>query len=213
VVRRALLLAGVWTVGICASVALAFGAVAQVANGVAPNDVSQLSRTQIDDALAHGRSGLSGVASSSRQSSSTRSTPPDAETSAAPTTTLHPTSVTAGATTTSTEPAPGSTSTTIAPFFTGPPRSTAPPPTTATTVPAATTLTTSQGGTLFTRCSGPTTIVYVAAVPKTGYERTVDVEKPDGIHETFVNAKHQSTIEAECSSGTVHAQVEEESGD
>jgi len=74
-------------------------------------------------------------------------------------------------------------------------------------------VTTSQGGTLFTRCSGPDTIVYVAAVPRTDYQRTVDVEDPTGIEQSFVNSHHRSKIEASCSNGTVHAHIEEESAD
>jgi len=53
----------------------------------------------------------------------------------------------------------------------------------------------------------------VAAVPKSGYERTVDVEHEDGIKQVFVNAHHRSQIEAECSGGVVQAQVDEESSD
>ena len=75
------------------------------------------------------------------------------------------------------------------------------------------TATTSQGGTVFTRCSGPETIVYVAAVPRSGYERTVDVEGPHGIQQSFADGHHRSNIEAECSGNVVHAQVEEESAD
>jgi hypothetical protein len=55
--------------------------------------------------------------------------------------------------------------------------------------------------------------VYVAAVPRTGYDRTVDVEDPTGIQQSFVNAQHRSKIEAACSNGVVHAHVEEESAD
>jgi len=49
--RRALILGGVWALGIVASVAFAFAAVARVAGGIAPHDVSRLSQTEIDDAL------------------------------------------------------------------------------------------------------------------------------------------------------------------
>lgn len=96
--------------------------------------------------------------------------------------------------------------------------SSAPPPATVTTAAAPptaphNTVTTSQGGTLFTRCIGTDTIEYVAAVPRTGYERTVDVEDSTGIEQAFVNATHQSKIAAECSNGIVHAHVEEESAD
>jgi hypothetical protein len=69
----------------------------------------------------------------------------------------------------------------------------------------------SRGGSLYTRCSGPDRIVFVAAVPESGYQRTVDDERSDGVRQTFENGNHRSTIEAECSNGTVHAHVEEES--
>jgi hypothetical protein len=72
-------------------------------------------------------------------------------------------------------------------------------------------VTTSQGGTVYSRCSGPDTIAYVAAVPRSGYQRTVDGESPTGIRQTFENAHHRSRIAAECSDGIVHAEVEEES--
>jgi hypothetical protein len=74
-------------------------------------------------------------------------------------------------------------------------------------------VTTSQGGTVYTHCTGPDTIAYVAAVPKTGYARTVDIEAPTGVRQTFVNAHHRSDIQAECSDGVVHAEVEEEAQD
>jgi hypothetical protein len=74
-------------------------------------------------------------------------------------------------------------------------------------------VTTSQGGTVYTRCTGSETIAYVAAVPKTGYARTVDIESPTGVQQTFVNGNHRSNIQAECSNGVVHAEVEEETAD
>jgi hypothetical protein len=53
--------------------------------------------------------------------------------------------------------------------------------------------------------------VYVAAVPKSGYQRTQDVESAGGIAQWFENGSHLSKITAECSNGSVHAEVEEES--
>jgi hypothetical protein len=53
--------------------------------------------------------------------------------------------------------------------------------------------------------------VYVAAVPRSGYQRTHDVESAGGITEWFENGSHRSKITAECSDGAVHAEVEEES--
>jgi hypothetical protein len=46
-------------------------------------------------------------------------------------------------------------------------------------------------------------------VPKSGYQRTVDDEQSDGVRQSFENSNHRSTIEADCSGGTVHAHVEE----
>jgi hypothetical protein len=87
--------------------------------------------------------------------------------------------------------------------------------TTGTAPPVAphNTVTTSQGGTLFTRCAGADRIVFVAAVPKSGYQRTVDDERSEGVRQSFENATHRSNIEAECSDGVVHAHVEEETAD
>ena len=101
-----------------------------------------------------------------------------------------------------------------------PPVSVPPVPTTARSTPtiappdvtiAPNTVTTSQGGTLWTRCSNQTTIVYVAAIPKSGYQRTVDVEDSAGISQQFENGNHRSNIQAACSSGRVRAEVDEES--
>jgi hypothetical protein len=76
-------------------------------------------------------------------------------------------------------------------------------------------VTTSQGGTVWTRCSGADQIVYVAAVPKSGYERTRDLESSDRIEQWFESDRHLSRIALECSNGIVHADVEEgaETGD
>jgi hypothetical protein len=77
----------------------------------------------------------------------------------------------------------------------------------------STTVTTSEGGTVWTRCSGANTIVYVAAVPKTGYQRIADIEDPSGIEQQFDNGTRRSAVQASCSDGVVHAQVEEETLD
>jgi hypothetical protein len=69
---------------------------------------------------------------------------------------------------------------------------------------------TAQGGTVWVRCSGADQIVYVAAVPRNGYERTHDVESPGGIVQWFDSNSHRSTIDAQCSNGVVHAEVNEE---
>jgi hypothetical protein len=85
--------------------------------------------------------------------------------------------------------------------------------TTTTAAPASgagDTATTSLGGTIWTRCSSPNSIVFVAAIPKPGYERTNDVQLPTRIQEQFQNGNHVSTIQAECAGGAVHAEVEEE---
>jgi hypothetical protein len=215
-VRRAAIMAGVWAIGVIVAVVLAFAAVAQVASGVAPNHVARMSQQAIDDELAAkttttmlrkpGSATTSTLGSSSTTSTvvtgvggtttSVAKTSPDTMTSqtAAPTVTTPTTTPSRG----SENPPPPIT------------------PTTESTVPSApahNTVTASQGGTVFTRCSGPETIVYVAAVPKPGYGRTTDVETPQAVRQTFQNGSHVSRIEAECSNGVVHAQVEEESND
>ena len=87
--------------------------------------------------------------------------------------------------------------------------------TTPTVAPSviADTVTTSQGGTLWTRCSAPGSIVYVAAIPKNGYRRSVDVEASTGIIQQFGNGSRRSKVQAACSNGVVHAEVEEDSAD
>lgn len=50
----------------------------------------------------------------------------------------------------------------------------------------------------------------VAAVAKSGYQRTRDVEGAGGVMQWFDNGSHLSKITAECSNGSVHAEVEEE---
>ena len=194
-VKRGLLLAGFWMLGVIVAVALAFAAVGRVAHGVAPHDVAQpLSQTAIDDALAADRKPAP-VPGGANTSSST--TP---KSTSAPTT----------ATTTTTTPKSGPTNpSTTTPTTAGRPTVTtvSPPPPVAPHNSA----TTSQGGTVFTRCSGADTIVYVAAVPRPGFTRTVDVENPGGVRQSFQNGKHRSIIEAECSNGVVHATVDEES--
>lgn len=191
--RRGLLLAGVWALGVVASVTLAFAAVGRVASGVAPHDGTRLSQTAIDDQLTSRATLPSATSTSSTTRSSSSTTSPTTVT----TPTTRPTS----------------------PNVTSPPPTSNTSPPTVTTVWAAppnvpvNTVTTSQGGTLFTRCSGPDTIAYVAAVPRTGYQRTLDIEDPTGIEQVFANARDQSKIDASCSNGIVHAHVEEESAD
>jgi hypothetical protein len=188
--------------GVVVAVSLAFAAVAHVASGVAPNDVDHLSQQAIDDELTTSRSSVPSSTTKPTVSSTTTTT------STTPTTT----SPTGRTTPTSTR---GASPTTTSPITT----QTAPPLVTTTTgkpPPDSTThntVTTSQGGTLYTRCSGADSIVYVAAIPKPGYERTEDVERADGIRQSFENKNHLSTIEAECSDGVVHAHVEEEVDD
>jgi hypothetical protein len=52
--------------------------------------------------------------------------------------------------------------------------------------------------------------VFVAAVPKTGYQRVSGLQTSTTIEERFENGSHVSTIQVECSDGVVHAEVEEE---
>jgi hypothetical protein len=72
------------------------------------------------------------------------------------------------------------------------------------------TATTSLGGTIWTRCSGPDAIVFIAAIPKSGYESIAGTQTSTAVQERFTNGNHVSTIQAECSDGVVHAEVEEE---
>ena len=55
--------------------------------------------------------------------------------------------------------------------------------------------------------------MYVAAIPKSGYQRTVDVEASTGIDQQFQNGNLHSKIQAACSNGVVHAEVDDESVD
>jgi cytoskeletal protein RodZ len=198
-VRRALVMGGVWALGVVIAVAVAFAAVDRVASGVTPRDVARLSQRAIDEEL---RSSPSGA----RTPTVTPSTSPSASTTGVPPITVKTTTPT----TSNSVPPPTSPSTT------GPtPATTTSTTTTSTTTEVAqqNTVTTSQGGTLYTRCSGPDRIVFVAAVPKSGYQRTIDDESTGSVRQSFENTKHRSNIEAECSNGAVHAQVEEESAD
>lgn len=192
--RRGLALTAVWALGIVLAVTLAFAAVGRVASGVAPHDVARLSQTAIDKELSE-TTRPSAVSTSSSRAPSV-STAPQASTTAT---------------------TPQTDNTVAPPITSSSPSSNAPPPTTVTTTVSAgaphNTVTTAQGGTLFTRCTGPETIEFVAAVPRTGYERTVDKENSSGIEQSFVNIQHKSTIAAECSNGVVNAHVEEESAD
>jgi hypothetical protein len=196
-VRRGLLLAGFWVLGVTASVALAFAAVGRVASRVAPPGVARLSAGAVNREL--------GSTIPSVRPPTTRQ----------PTSSAVPPSTSRGATTRPSSPSP----TVSVPPSVGPASSVAPPRPPPTVAPSTTTphntVTTSQGGTLWTRCSSADQIVYVAAVPRSGYQRTFDVESSSGIAQWFDNGSHRSKIAAECSNGSVHAEVEEEaeSGD
>jgi hypothetical protein len=208
--RRGLVLTGLWVVGVMASVALAFGAVGNVASQVAPPGVARLSARGVDRALG------------------TTVVLPSSTTAGRPAGSSAPPVSGRGSTTTVKRPGPGSSSTAAPPPSTsgGPGTSaptssaTSPPPTTGSPPPTGTppttalhsTATTSVGGTVWTRCSGAEHITFVAAVPRAGYERTRDVENASGIVQWFDDGSHISKISAECSNGVVHAEVEEESG-
>jgi hypothetical protein len=92
-----------------------------------------------------------------------------------------------------------------------PTTTTQPPPASPSASAVAATATTSQGGTIWTRCSGPDSIVYIAALPRSGYQRTLDLESSSGITQQFENGTSISKIQAACSNGVVHAEVEQES--
>jgi hypothetical protein len=184
--RRGVLLTCLWVLGATVSVALAFAAVGRVASRVAPTGVARLSAGAVDREL--------GTTVPSTRPTITRQT-----------------------TTSSTPPAPRTSTTRpsisiVPPPTSSGPSTSAPPPLSPppTTVPHNT-VTTSQGGTLWTRCSGADRIVYVAAVPRNEYERTRDVEEPSGIEQWFESDHLRSKIKAECSNGVVHAEVVEES--
>ena len=51
--------------------------------------------------------------------------------------------------------------------------------------------------------------MYVAAVPKSGFTRTRDIESPYVV-QWFESADHISKITVDCSEGRVQAEVEEE---
>jgi hypothetical protein len=87
---------------------------------------------------------------------------------------------------------------------------TAPPSAATTLTPSRDTVTSSQGGTLFTHCSGPDAIVYVAAVPRAGYARVGDVEEGNRVEQTFENGDHHTTVEAWCADGLVKSRIEDE---
>jgi hypothetical protein len=182
-VKRGLLLTGFWLVGVTA----------RVASHVAPQGVARLSAGGVDRELA---SPLPSTGASTPRPTTPQ--PPSSVTS--PTT--RPSSPSSTAATP--PPPPIGPATSVPP--TRPPATVAPPPTTT----LHNTVTTSQGGTVWTRCASAEAIVYVAAVPKSGYQRTHDVESAGGITEWFENGSHRSKITAECSDGSVHAEVEEE---
>ncbi len=207
------MLGGIWAVGVVVAVAVAFAAVDRVASGVTSPDTGHLSRDAISDELrrppsrpAPRSSGAAKVAPSSSSSTSSTLGPRVTVVMPTPTTSIMPPPTTPRTTPRTTPPTIAANPTpTSAPAVTT--------PSTALAVPPHNTVTTSQGGTLITRCSGPETILFVAAVPKPGYQRTVDDEGSEGIEQSFVSANHQSNIEAQCSNGVVHAEVEEESAD
>ncbi len=206
-VRRGVLTFGLWVLGVGVAATFAFAAVGRVANGVAEPNVSSLSREAIDNELTANVANASGPTAPG--------TSPRAST-VSPTTRHENTSTTLTSSpktpSTSARPVTRSPTTTNA----GPVSPTMPTPTTAPATPNGGTLetvTTSQGGTLWTRCSGENVIVYVAAVPKSGFRRSVDQERDAGIEQKFENGTHSSDIRAECSNGVVHPEVEEESSD
>jgi hypothetical protein len=183
--RRRLLLAGTWLLGTAVALTISFAAVARVANGVAPANVAALSRRAIDNELTTAPT----TSSSTVQERSRRALQPSTTTT--PTTSIQPK--------------------VSAPTALNPPEQVtvpnAPSPTTTAITPA--TVTTSHGGTIWTRCTGPNSIQFLAAVPTNGYQRTADVEASTGIEEQFTNGSRVSTINAECSNGVVHAEVED----
>ena len=199
--RRGLVLACLWALGVTASVAVAFAAVGRVASRVAPSGAARLSTGAVERELSTPVTPPGTPRSNAGRTSTNRST-----SSTRPTHT----------TTTGSKPTTSATVTTPPTTSERPPASSPPvtTPTTKTPTPTPTTAphdtaTTSQGGTVWTRCSGAQ-IVYVAAVPTSGYERTRDVEGPGQIEQWFQSNQHISRITAECSDGVVHAEVEEE---
>jgi len=226
-VRRRVLLIGLWLLAGGIAVTLAFVAVGQVARGVVEPNVAALSRNAIDHALTAttvrpprapaapgATSASSSVPAPGRGTGTTTwaSTPPVTGAGAAgplpdtPTTRPEAADTAESAPTTDTRPVQV-TETTIA---TSPTTIDSVPPTTSTTAPPdnGDTVTASRGGTLWSHCSGSEKIVFVAAVPMSGYQRTVDIENAGRIEQKFVNGKLSSVIEAECSYGVVHAHVE-----
>jgi hypothetical protein len=194
-VRRRLLLAGIWLIGASIAVTFSFAAVGRVASGVSPSNGPALSSRAVDNALTSDTTGRRG------------SRPPSVPTSSVPRSTAPATTTQLNA-----PAATASPSWTMATPTTVPaPRPSPPPPPPSSG--GHETVTTSQGGTIWTRCSGPDSIVYVAAIPKSGYQRTVDVESATGIDQEFQNGSRRSKIQAACSNGVVRAEVEEEGAD
>ncbi len=194
--RRAVLLTTVWVVGVGTSVAIAFAAVATVARGVEPSNAARLSTRAIDHEL--GAPQASSPSPSLPATQTSRPTTPATAATVAPVTTVPPLQPT-----TTAPPVRPVAPPAVAPT---PPTSNGPSP----TVSSRTTATASPGGTVWARCSAPDTIVFVAAVPSSGYQRVRDVENGQTVEQWFANGSKVSKIHAECADGAVHAEVDTE---
>jgi len=189
--KRAVLLTGVWLVGVGASVAVAFAAVGAVARGVEPANIVRLSGRAIDRELR---------TPTSPPPPAHAITPPSVPSSTS-TTTAPPTSNTVG--TATSVPTTGA----VTPPTTAPERPTTRP---TTARASSATATPSPGGTVYTHCIGPNTIAFDSAIPNNAYFRVRDVENGSGVEQWFSNGKKVSKVHAECSGGVVHAEVENE---
>jgi hypothetical protein len=193
------LLAGTWALGATFALVISFIAVAHVASGVASSSVAAVSQNALDKQSTNVKR-VSGASARPHRTNTTAVgvtvRPPTVVAPPAPVTLPPPTSN-----------APPTKSSAPLP----PPATAAAPARAAANV--TTTATTSQGGTVWTRCTGPDTITFVAAVPRSGYQRTVDVESASAVEQQFTNGTHVSKVHAECSNGTVHAEVEDQPGD
>jgi hypothetical protein len=197
-VRRGFLLVGVWLLGAVFAVAFSFAAVRRVASGVTRSSGVSVSHAVDPETTTVARSQAPSTPPAPRHRASVHSNPA-----------LRPTVP---------APVPGPSATGPLPAYVAPvpnimPATTTPAIVSVTTPPSPGTAIASQGGTVWTRCSGANTIVYIAAVPKSGYQRITDVEDGSGIEQQFDNGAHRSTVQASCSHGVVHAQVEEETTD
>ena len=188
-VRRGMVLVGLWVLGVAVAVTLAFAAVgagrtrrraARQSRGSSQAAIDERALRDIE--RPHGDDPAEAVREPS--TSTTRSTTPTDDGHV-----VRP----------SRPPSPSGTT------------STAPPPTTPTTasppptVAPQNTATPSQGGTIFTRCSGPSTIVYVAAVPKQRIRAHRRRREPDRHQPDVRNGRTSRRIDADCAGGTVHA--------